>query len=266
MCACPPVTRAASMTCATARFSRPRGCICEELGIAPARSTDVPGRGGRRKRSGSLRALGVHEHRQAEPGRRLQRRRQPRTVTGGKSGEPESARKHLNPATPARAIGSSSPALPGTTPPQNATSTRHSPGCGLSFDREGIDAHRGRDAVERHVDQGRDPPSRSRPGRRRKPPTRYCPARRRARASRPGRHENDARVEVQHVPAGQHRSVERRRRGDPTARDRDGQRPLGCQTVAGDGAGGPDEQVCGRGAQPAALATAASSAASSRAE
>ena len=35
---------------------------------------------------------------------------------------PESMRKHLNPSAPACAIGSSSATLPGTTPPQSATS------------------------------------------------------------------------------------------------------------------------------------------------
>jgi len=47
--------------------------------------------------------------------------------TGGKSGDPESARKHLNPATPARASGSRSDVLPGMTPAQKATSTWHWP-------------------------------------------------------------------------------------------------------------------------------------------
>jgi hypothetical protein len=47
--------------------------------------------------------------------------------TGGKSGEPESDRKHLNPATPARASGPTWAALPGMTPAQKATSTWHWP-------------------------------------------------------------------------------------------------------------------------------------------
>jgi hypothetical protein len=36
-------------------------------------------------------------------------------------------RKHLNPTTPAASSGAIWPALPGTAPPQNATSTAHCP-------------------------------------------------------------------------------------------------------------------------------------------
>jgi len=48
-------------------------------------------------------------------------------VTGGKSSAPESARKHLKPRTPASCSGARSRSLPGTTPPQNPTSTWHCP-------------------------------------------------------------------------------------------------------------------------------------------
>ena len=43
--------------------------------------------------------------------------------THSNSGTPEGDRKHLKPGAPASASASRSPALPGTTPPQHATST-----------------------------------------------------------------------------------------------------------------------------------------------
>jgi len=55
------------------------------------------------------------------------------TSSGGNSGTPESSRKHLNPTTPASCSGSSEAALPGTAPPQNATSTQHWPAAAARF-------------------------------------------------------------------------------------------------------------------------------------
>src|SRR5208283_3846565 len=55
------------------------------------------------------------------------------TSSGGNSGTPESSRKHLNPTTPASCSGSSEPSLPGTAPPQNATSTQHFPAAAARF-------------------------------------------------------------------------------------------------------------------------------------
>ena len=49
--------------------------------------------------------------------------RRPASSSGGNSGTPESSRKHLNPTTPASCSGRSWSTLPGTAPPQNATST-----------------------------------------------------------------------------------------------------------------------------------------------
>src|ERR1041385_3874528 len=46
------------------------------------------------------------------------------SVTCGNSSTPDGTRKHLNPTTPASNIGASSPVFPGTTPPQNPTSTK----------------------------------------------------------------------------------------------------------------------------------------------
>ena len=48
--------------------------------------------------------------------------RSPASSSGGNSGTPESSRKHLNPTTPASCSGRSWSRLPGTAPPQNATS------------------------------------------------------------------------------------------------------------------------------------------------
>jgi len=53
--------------------------------------------------------------------------------SGGNSGTPESIRKHLKPITPAWCRGSSDPVFPGTTPPQNATSTKHFPAAAARF-------------------------------------------------------------------------------------------------------------------------------------
>src|SRR6185503_7304106 len=48
------------------------------------------------------------------------------SVTYSNSSTPDGTRKHLNPTTPASNIGASSAVFPGTTPPQNPTSTKHS--------------------------------------------------------------------------------------------------------------------------------------------
>ena len=48
------------------------------------------------------------------------------SLTCGNSSTPDGQRKHLKPSTPAAASGSRWSTLPGTTPPQNATSTWHS--------------------------------------------------------------------------------------------------------------------------------------------
>ena len=48
---------------------------------------------------------------------------------------PESIRKHLKPTTPASSSGPMSAALPGTAPPQNATSTAHFPNAAVTLAR-----------------------------------------------------------------------------------------------------------------------------------
>src|SRR5262245_53944911 len=53
--------------------------------------------------------------------------------TAENSSTPDGARKHLKPRTPASTSASSSAALPGTTPPQNATSTWHLPAAAFRF-------------------------------------------------------------------------------------------------------------------------------------
>ncbi len=59
--------------------------------------------------------------------------RSPAASSGGNSGTPESSRKHLNPTTPASCSGRSEASLPGTAPPQNATSTQHFPAAAARF-------------------------------------------------------------------------------------------------------------------------------------
>src|SRR6516165_442525 len=54
-----------------------------------------------------------------------------RVFSGGKSSEPEFARKHLKPSTPASWSGSRLPRLLGMTPPQKPTSTWHCPSAAL---------------------------------------------------------------------------------------------------------------------------------------
>src|SRR5580700_2542811 len=54
-----------------------------------------------------------------------------RAFSGGKSSEPEFARKHLKPSTPASWSGPRLPRLPGMTPPQKPTSTWHCPPAAL---------------------------------------------------------------------------------------------------------------------------------------
>ena len=49
----------------------------------------------------------------------------PRASRWPNSGTPESTRKHLKPTTPSSSIAANCDALPGTAPPQSATSTRH---------------------------------------------------------------------------------------------------------------------------------------------
>ena len=55
------------------------------------------------------------------------------STTCSNSGTPDSVRKHLNANAPARAIAATSPALPGTTPPANATSTHTRPSAAAAF-------------------------------------------------------------------------------------------------------------------------------------
>src|SRR3954454_21071841 len=57
----------------------------------------------------------------------------PSSSSGGNSGTPESIRKHLTPTAPASIIRGSSPALPGTAPPQKATSTATLPSAACRF-------------------------------------------------------------------------------------------------------------------------------------
>ncbi len=49
------------------------------------------------------------------------------SVTAGNSSTPDGTRKHLKPSTPAATRPLNSETLPGTTPPQNPTSTKHCP-------------------------------------------------------------------------------------------------------------------------------------------
>src|SRR5437867_2710320 len=56
-----------------------------------------------------------------------------RSPTCGNSSTPDGARKHLKPSTPAAASDSSSPAFPGTTPPQKKTSIARFPAAAARF-------------------------------------------------------------------------------------------------------------------------------------
>src|SRR5881628_2084844 len=60
-----------------------------------------------------------------------------RSPTCGNSSTPDGARKHLKPSTPAAASDSSSPAFPGTTPPQKKTSISHFPAAAARFSASG---------------------------------------------------------------------------------------------------------------------------------
>ena len=60
-------------------------------------------------------------------------RRRSASSTAPNSGTPDGTRKHLNPRTPASTSASSSPALSGTTPPQNPTSTCTRPRAAARF-------------------------------------------------------------------------------------------------------------------------------------
>src|SRR5262249_39254656 len=55
------------------------------------------------------------------------------SVTCGNSSTPDGTRKHLKPTTPAFFSAESSLVLPGTTPPQNPTSTKHLFSAAASF-------------------------------------------------------------------------------------------------------------------------------------
>ena len=82
--------------------------------------------------------------------------------TCSNSSTPDGDRKHLKPRTPARASGSSSPALPGTTPPQNADVHVASSSRRRALRLKPCDRRRRRNAVERHVDERRDAAGRRR--------------------------------------------------------------------------------------------------------
>ena len=71
----------------------------------------------------------------------------------GNSSMPECTRNALQPSTPARASPASSPALPGTTPPQKPTSTAQLARAGRELGLERRARGGDRQAVERHVDQ-----------------------------------------------------------------------------------------------------------------
>ncbi len=90
--------------------------------------------------------------------------RRPAASSGGNSGTPESSRKHLTPKTPRRAAGRAGRRSRDGTAPEphvdDALPLRRS-----ALDRQGVRVHRRGDAVERHVDDRRDPAGRGGPRR-----------------------------------------------------------------------------------------------------
>ena len=126
----------------------PRGARCARARASPAQprrtssiasSSAATGATRGRSRSGADRAparclplverrreLGVDEQRRAEPARiGIAARELGLADVSGTRRRRESTRKHLKPSTPSATRPASSPALPGTTPPQSPTSTAH---------------------------------------------------------------------------------------------------------------------------------------------
>ncbi len=95
---------------------------------------------------------------------RPSRRENPEPSSGGNSATPESSRKHLKPKTPASCSGRKSLRLSGTAPPQKPTSTYACPRARSAFGLQRGRVRRRRDAVQRHVDDRRDPARRRGPG------------------------------------------------------------------------------------------------------
>ena len=93
MCTRPPLSRASLITIATAAVSLTSGRDRRKLAyVLPS------GRGARRE---SGRILRMHDQKTFERGHRAHARASPASSSGGNSGTPESARKHLKPNTPA---------------------------------------------------------------------------------------------------------------------------------------------------------------------
>ena len=107
------------------------------------------------------------------------------SVTAGNSSTPDGTRKHLNPRTPAATRPPNSETLPGTTPPQNPTSTQHRPSAARRLASSPAIV-----VVAGMLLSGMStivvtPPAAAAVSPCRTPPTRCVPARSRARACRP---------------------------------------------------------------------------------
>ena len=84
--------------------------------------------------------------------------------SGGNSGTPESSRKHFTPYAPASSRAVSAPRLPGTAPPQKPTSTCTRPAAAARLTASEAGSTGRRQAVQRHVEDRRDPAGRCRRG------------------------------------------------------------------------------------------------------
>ena len=173
MCTRAPVRRAASMTVAIARaLGRPRA------GGEEARRSCVPCAGGRRDRSASASSAWtiISASSSASSGQVALEVGRPRAR--GTPSTPEGSRKHLNPKTPASCSGCQVVDVAGDRAAPEPDVDVALTGRGLALDLQGGGVDGGRDAVERHVEQGGDAAGRRGPGGAwRSPPTRCGRAR-----------------------------------------------------------------------------------------
>ena len=156
-CTGAPVCRAASIRCAIAMFSdaaRPGG---QEVGVVPPA----------RCRGALDRASSPPRGRSSSPRRPASTARYSSSWSadsGGNSSTPESVMKHLNPKTPASCRPRRSAMLPGTRRPRTRRRRARCPRADFRLICSAVDRARGRDAVERHVEDGRDAARRRGPG------------------------------------------------------------------------------------------------------